>query len=98
MKITNVTPLVLGTAWRNLTFVKVETDEGITGVGEARVLNRTDAVRREYAPGYLGEAAPRYVLGEDPFNIERIVQRMFREDFGRAGETVMTGIALVEIA
>ncbi len=93
MKIVKVTPLVLGTAWRNLTFVKVETDEGLTGVGEARVINRTQAVL-----GYLEEAVPRYVLGSDPFEIERLVQRMFREDFGRAGELVMTGTALIEIA
>lgn len=93
MKITNVTPIILGTKWRNLTFVKVETDEGISGVGEARVLNRTDAVL-----GYLSEAAPRYIIGHDPFNIEKLVQRMYREDFGRAGEIVMTTIALIEIA
>ncbi len=93
MKITNVTPLVLGTEWRNITFVKVETDEGLVGVGEARVINRTEAVL-----GYLAEAIPRYVLGEDPFNIERLTGRMFREDFGRAGELVMTGIALIEVA
>lgn len=93
MKIVNVTPMVLGTAWRNLTFVKVETDEGLTGVGEARVLNRTQAVL-----GYLADVVPRYVLGSDPFEVERLVQRMFREDFGRAGELVMTGIALIEIA
>jgi galactonate dehydratase len=93
MKIIKVTPLVLGTAWRNLTFVKVETDEGLTGVGEARVINRTQTVL-----GYLAEAVPRYVLGSDPFEIERLVQRMFREDFGRAGELVMTGTALIEIA
>jgi galactonate dehydratase len=93
LKIVNVTPMVLGTAWRNLTFVKVETDEGLIGVGEARVLNRTQAVL-----GYLADAVPRYVLDSDPFEIERLVQRMFREDFGRAGELVMTGIALIEIA
>ena len=61
MKITNVTPMVLGTAWRNLTFVKVETDEGLVGVGEVRALNRTDALL-----GYLKEAVPRYVLGATP--------------------------------
>jgi galactonate dehydratase len=93
MKISNVTRLVLGTQWRNLTFVKVETDAGLTGLGEARVLNRTDAVH-----GYLSEAVPRYVLGSDPFEVERLVGRMFREDFGRAGEIAMTGIALIEIA
>jgi galactonate dehydratase len=93
MKIVNVTPMVLGTPWRNLTFVKVETDEGITGVGEARAWNRTQAVL-----GCLAESTPLYVLGHDPFNIEHLVQRMFREDFGRAGEVVMTGIAMLEIA
>ena len=93
MKIAKVTPLVLGTAWRNLTFVKVETDEGLVGLGEARVVNRTDAVL-----GYLAEAVPRYVLGSDPFEIERLVSRMVRDDFMRAGDVVMTGIALIETA
>ncbi|HPA17084.1 MAG TPA: mandelate racemase/muconate lactonizing enzyme family protein [Verrucomicrobiae bacterium] len=93
MKITKVTPMVLGTEWRNIVFVKVETDEGIVGVGESRPPNKTSAVL-----GYLAEALPRYVLGHDPFEIERLTQRMFREDFGRAGEIVMTGIALIEIA
>lgn len=93
MKITRVTPFVLGTAWRNLTFIKVETDEGLYGLGEARSLNKDDALL-----GYLNEAVPRYVIGADPFDIEKLVQRMYRGDFGRAGEIAMTGIALVEIA
>ncbi|RIK39322.1 MAG: dehydratase [Chloroflexi bacterium] len=93
MKISNVTPMTMGTDWRNITFVKVETDEGLTGVADVRALNRTEAV-----VGYLKEAVPRYVLGSDPFNIEQLVHRMYLEDFGRSGEIVMTGIALIEIA
>ncbi|GIV79479.1 mandelate racemase/muconate lactonizing enzyme family protein [Litorilinea aerophila] len=93
MKITRVTPMTMGTDWRNITFVKVETDEGLVGVADVRALNRTEAV-----VGYLKEAVPRYVLGNDPFNIEQIVHRMYLEDFGRAGEVVMSGIALIEIA
>jgi galactonate dehydratase len=93
MKISKVTPLVLGTKWRNITFVKVETDEGISGVGESRVVNQTDAVL-----GYLSAAIPRYVLGSDPFDTQNLVTRMFRDDFGRAGEIKMTGIALIEMA
>ena len=54
MKITAVTPLVLGTPWRNLTFVKVETDSGLYGLGEVRIPNRTNALL-----GYLSEAMPR---------------------------------------
>ena len=93
MKISKVTPMVLGTEWRNLTIVKVETDDGLVGLGECRALNRTDGVL-----GYLSEAAPRYILGEDPFNIESLVARMFREDFGRAGEITQTVTALLEVA
>jgi galactonate dehydratase len=93
MKITRITPMVLGTAWRNLTFLKVETDEGLVGVGEARSLNHTEAVL-----GYLQEAGRNHIVGSDPFEIESLVNRMYRGDFGRAGEIVMTGIALVEMA
>ena len=93
MRITKITPLVLGTPWRDLLFVKVETDEGLVGLGETRPLNRTDTVM-----AYLAEAGPRYALGQDPFEVERLVQTMFRGDFGRAGEIVMTGIALLEVA
>jgi galactonate dehydratase len=93
VKISQVTPLVLGTPWRDLLFVKVETDEGLVGFGETRPLNRTETVL-----AYLREAAPRYLFGRDPFEIESLTQSMFRGDFGRAGEVVMTGIALVEIA
>jgi galactonate dehydratase len=93
MKIKSVTPLVLGTAWRNLLFVKVETDEGLVGVGEARALNRLDAIL-----GYLEGAVPRYVLGSDPFEIEKLLHRMWRDDYARMGETALTGCAVIEIA
>lgn len=93
MKITNVRPLVMGTPWRNLTFVVLDTDEGISGVGEVRMINNTDAVL-----GYLAEAAPRYVIGSDPFDRELIVDHMRLHDYSRAGEVAMSGIALIEMA
>jgi galactonate dehydratase len=93
MKITGVEPLVLGTAWRNLTIVAVETDDGIEGVGEVRMLNHTDALL-----GYLHEAVPRHVLGSDPFDVESLVQRMSTSDYARPGEIAMSAIAAVEIA
>ena len=93
MKISKITPMVLGTAWRNLTFVKVETDDGVTGVGEVRMLNHTDALL-----GYLAEAGPNHVLGSDPFNIEDLVRRMYYNDFARAGQIAMSAISVIEIA
>ena len=93
MKIVDVRPLVLGTAWRNLTFVVVRTDEGIEGVGEVRMINHTDALL-----GYLAEAVPNHVVGADPFEIEDLVGRMMRNDYARAGQIAMSGIACIETA
>ena len=93
MKIVDVKSVVLGTAWRNLTFVQVITDEGLVGIGEVRMLNHTDALR-----GYLNEAVPNHVLGHDPFEIEKLVQHMYRYDYARAGEIAMSAIATLEIA
>ena len=93
MKITDVKTLVMGTSWRNLTFVKVETDEGLTGISEVRMNNRTDAL-----VAYIDGAKRRHVIGSDPFNTEDLYQRLFRDDYGRAGEIVATGISVIEIA
>src|SRR6266516_4315973 len=93
MKIVDVKSYVLGTAWRNLTFVRVITDEGVEGVGEVRMVNHTDALS-----GYLAEAMFWYVIGHDSANIEDLVQRMYRNDYARAGEIAMSAIAVIEIA
>jgi galactonate dehydratase len=93
MKIVDVKMQVMGTAWRNISFVRVLTDEGVEGIGEVRMLNHTDALR-----GYFSEAVPNHILGSDPFNVEDLVQRMFRNDFARAGEIAMSAISTVEVA
>lgn len=83
----------MGTAWRNLVFVEVETDEGLVGLGEVRPVNRTETLL-----GYLSESVPHYVLGSDPFEVEKLVYRMLRDDYMRAGDVVASGIAIIEIA
>jgi galactonate dehydratase len=71
VKIVSVRPLVMGTPWRNLTFVAVGTDEGVDGVGEVRMVNHTEALL-----GLVAEAVPTHVIGSDPFAIESVVQRL----------------------
>jgi galactonate dehydratase len=93
MKITGIRTHVLGTPWRNLTIVEVLTDDGISGLGEVRMLNHTDALH-----AYLGEATPRHLIGSDPFDVESLVHRMMRHDYARAGEIAMSALATVEIA
>ena len=92
MKTTGFRTLVLGTPWRNLTYCIIETDAGITGIGEARVLGKTHTVRE-----YLRDAE-RHFIGHDPFDIEALFRRMTLLDFGKPGEVVHTGLALVELA
>ena len=93
MRIAQVTPMVMGTAWRTLTIVRVRTDDGLEGVGEVRMVNHTRALL-----GYLDHAIPTHFLGADPFETEALVQRMWRTDYERAGAVVMSGVAAVEIA
>jgi galactonate dehydratase len=93
VRITGLTTHVVGTPWRNLTYVVVHTDEGLTGVGETRMLGHTDALL-----GYLAEAERNHIAGSDPFAVEDLVRRMKYGDYGRAGEIVMSGIACVEMA
>ncbi len=93
MKIVDVKTHVMGTAWRNISFVRVLTDEGLEGLGEVRMLNHTDALL-----GYFAEAVPNHIPGSDPFNVEDLVRRMFRNDFARVGEIAMSAISTIEIA
>src|SRR3954470_18809830 len=93
MRISDVQTFVLGTPWRNLTIVKVSTDEGLTGLGEVRMLGHTQALI-----GYLQEGVPRHVLGSDPFKTEDLVRKLMRDNYARMGEIAMSGLAALEMA
>lgn len=93
MKIADVKILTMGSAWRNFVFARVRTDDGLEGIGEARPVNREEAVA-----AYLDAIAHRYVLGTDPFNIEDLIVRVVRDDFELPGATEMTALAIVEMA
>ena len=85
MKITGYRTYVVATPWRNLTYLILETDEGLTGVGEARVLGKTHTVLE-----YLKDAR-RHFIGHDVYDIEALYRRFTLLDFGSPGEVVMTG-------
>ena len=70
---------------RYLLFIQVETDEGITGLGE-RITGNTYSDRLgdlQSQISLINELAGQFVVGENPFNIERIWDRMYsaRHDF-----------------
>lgn len=78
MKITDVETIVVGNPWKNWIFVKVSTDEGITGLGEA-----TGGLSTKPNEGDVHEAK-RFVIGEDPRQPDRLWQKMFLGRFANA--------------
>lgn len=93
MRITDLRIGVVGTSWRHLTYVELQTDEGLSGVGETRMINDTKALL-----GYLDEIKQTHIVGRDPFDVEALVQRMVRLDYGRSGEIAMSALAVIEMA
>ena len=83
---------VLGTPWRNLTYVVLETDDGITGVGEARVVGRTHTVLE------LLKDTQRHFIGHSAYNTEAMYQRFVRDDFNLPGGEDITAFSLLEMA
>lgn len=93
MKIARVETVVVGTPWRELTYLELVTDDGLRGVAEARMLNRTDTLL-----ACVGELAARYLIGSDPFDLERLAWRVRWEEYARPGEVTQTALALFDVA
>ncbi len=72
MKITELRTFIVGNPWKNWTFVKVYTDEGLVGIGEA-----TGGMSAKPNEAQVQELA-RFVIGEDPLQPERLWQRMYK--------------------
>lgn len=93
LRITHVETFVVGTKWRNLLFLQVHTDQGLVGVGEATLEWKERAVE-----ALIQEFDKRYLRGADPFQIESLWLRMYRDEFWRGGPVVTTAISGIEIA
>jgi galactonate dehydratase len=93
MKIVDLQTTVVGTPWRELTFLELETDSGLVGLGEVRMVNKTDTLL-----ACIHELAPRYVVGTDPFDVERLAWNIQVAEYGRPGEVAMSALAAFEVA
>lgn len=72
MKITDLKVFVVGNPWKNWVFVKLYTDEGITGLGEA-----TGGLSTKPNVGDVEELR-RHVIGEDPRHPERLWYKLHK--------------------
>lgn len=78
---------------RNFVTLKIETDSGIYGLGDATLNGRELAV-----VAYLQEHVIPCLIGRDPFDIEDIWQYLYRGAYWRRGPVTMTAIAAVDVA
>jgi galactonate dehydratase len=92
MKITCFETFLANAGLRNYLFLRLHTDTGLTGVGEASLEwqeKTVQTIAHEWVEGR--------VLGRDPFDIEAVIGGMIRDQY-QGGATVMTAISGVELA
>src|SRR5258707_10759365 len=93
MNIVGARTTVVGTPWRELVFLELVTDDGLTGVSEVRMVNKTSTLL-----ACLDELAPRYVIDTDPFDVERLAWNVLRAEYGRPGEITQSALAAFDVA
>ncbi len=92
MKITDIKTFNVFTYRTNFVFVKIETDEGVSGIGEGTLEYKEHAL--------LGaiEDIKRVLIGQDPREIERIDHELYRDSYWRVGPVLQSAISAVDIA
>ena len=94
MKITGLKTFVLGSGWRNLILLRLETDvPGLYGIGEATVQWGDEGML-----GYLVSLEKRYLIGQDPRDIEALWERVYRNEYWRRDFFVCSALGGVEMA
>ncbi|HBE02454.1 MAG: hypothetical protein A2096_06010 [Spirochaetes bacterium GWF1_41_5] len=100
MKITKIESMIIGAPTpgngllsdKEYIFVKVHTDEGITGIGEASLGGYTGTIVE------LVNCLAELLIGEDPTKIEYLTQVMTRQKFWRGGVIKGSAAAGIELA
>lgn len=92
MKVTDIKTFTVDCFRTNWVFVKVYTDEGISGVGEATLEYKEKAL--------LGaiEHIKEYLVGKDPTDIELHWHTIYRDAYWRGGAVLMSALSAVECA
>src|SRR6201987_2312302 len=78
---------------RNFVTLKIVTDDGVHGLGDATLNGRELAVK-----AYLDDHVIPCLLGRDPRNIEDTWQYLYRGAYWRRGPVTMAAIAAVDVA
>jgi galactonate dehydratase len=93
VRIDDVVTTVVGAPWRELTFVELVADDGRRGLGEVRMVNKTDTLL-----ACISELADRHVIGSDPFDRETLAFNVQHAEYGRPGEVTQSALAAFDLA
>jgi galactonate dehydratase len=92
MKIIRIETFKFWVDWCNWMFVRIDTDEGLSGWGEGSLHGALESVEtaiREFAP---------HLIGEDPAGPERHWQRLYNAWRWRGGAVFQTALSALDIA
>jgi mannonate dehydratase len=92
MKITDA-KVIVTCPGRNFVTLKIVTDDGVHGIGDATLNGRELAVA-----AYLQEHLAPCLIGRDPFKTEDIWQFLYRGGYWRRGPVTMAAIGAVDTA
>src|ERR1700674_2402951 len=92
MRITDIKPYPVWVGSRNQLVVKVETDEGFYGLGEAGLSGRELAVM-----GALKHYRE-FLIGQDPMQRGRIWQELYRSQYFEGGRVLLAAQSAIDIA
>ncbi|OON80684.1 D-mannonate dehydratase ManD [Streptomyces tsukubensis] len=85
--------VVVTSPGRNFVTLRITTDEGLTGLGDATLNGRELAV-----VSYLRDHVAPLLIGLDPHRIEDTWQSLYRGAYWRRGPVTMAAIAAVDVA
>jgi galactonate dehydratase len=92
MKVTDIKTQIVNLNFRNAVIVKVETDDGVTGLAETVMKRKTQTVEQSILD------LKRYLVGKDPTEIEYHWERMYRDSFWVGGPLHCTAISAIDCA
>src|SRR4030042_3959642 len=92
MKITDA-KVIVTCPGRNFVTLKIFTDQGIYGLGDATLNGREKAVA-----AYLEEYCIPALIGKDPSNIEDIWHFFYKGVYWKRGAVTMTAISAIDMA
>jgi galactonate dehydratase len=92
MKITDIRAIQARTKGGSVHVIKIETDEGLFGIGEAGMQSRELAVAG--AVKHFRE----FLIGQDPMQIGRIWQLLYRSQYFEGGRVLTAAMSAIDIA